>query len=265
MPFNPNFAIEVIWPAANAAYAIMSDPQPALPANYTLVGPIEAVTREAAPLMLQAHPNQLRLAHEMLAESPIFGLVAWNAVEKTALVALRGTKTIWEWIDDVDAVPVPYQAVPGAGLVHMGFQIVYQHMRANIARLLTAGCAGAQRMLITGHSLGAATALLAGVDLGTNGPLEVRPELHTLAGPRVGTPDFALFLNGLVPVCYRVVNVMDVVPHVPLPPLYEHAGQEEMVQGGFKPLDVTYAHHLTTYLIGLQKLAPAQHVTGVGV
>ena len=27
-----------------------------------------------------------------------------------------------------------------------------------------------------------------------------------------------------------------------------------MVYGGFRPLDVTYAHHLTTYLAGLQKL-----------
>ena len=30
--------------------------------------------------------------------------------------------------------------------------------------------------------------------------------------------------------------------------------QETLVHGGFKPLDVTYAHHLTTELNGLQEL-----------
>ena len=49
---------------------------------------------------------------------------------------------------------------------------------------------------------------------------------------------------------------MDVVPQLPLPPAYEHVGQETLVHGGFKPLDITYAHHLTTYLTGLQKLLP---------
>jgi hypothetical protein len=53
-----------------------------------------------------------------------------------------------------------------------------------------------------------------------------------------------------------VVNFMDVVPQVPLPPLYKHAGEEVLVYGGFKPLEVAYAHRLTTYLAGLQKLLP---------
>jgi hypothetical protein len=50
---------------------------------------------------------------------------------------------------------------------------------------------------------------------------------------------------------------MDAVPQVPVPPLYQHVGtatEEVLVHGGFKPLDITYAHHLTTYLAGLQKL-----------
>jgi len=34
-------------------------------------------------------------------------------------------------------------------------------------------------------------------------------------------------------------------------------GQEQEVHGGFKPLDIVYAHRLTTYLAGLQKLTAA--------
>jgi len=80
------------------------------------------------------------------------------------------------------------------------------------------------------------------------------PEWITFAGPRAGAPDFSKSFNALIPECTRVVNFMDVVPQVPLPPLYEHVGSELLVYGGFKPLDVKYAHQLTTYLNGLQKL-----------
>src|SRR5262249_14732918 len=148
------FEVDVIWPAANAAYLIMSDPNPLLPTGYTLVGAIVAETQVAAQATLAASavPSQLRMVHAMLAESNIFGLVAMNASESTALVAIRGTQSIWDWIEDVDAIPVPYIPVAGIGLVHMGFQLVYEHIRHNVGRLL-GQCAGMTRVLVTGHSL----------------------------------------------------------------------------------------------------------------
>ena len=250
------FLINVMYPAANAAYSIMSVPSPplALPPGFALVGPISADPLRAAPAMAIAAPSQQHIANAMVAESSIFGLVAWNAVDKTAIVAIRGTKTIWEWIADVDAVPVPYLPDLGAGLVHMGFQVVYEHIRSSIQGLLKTGCAGALRILVTGHSLGGAVAVLCGYDIAKNFGLGVAPELYTFAGPRAGAPDFTASFSKLIPKCTRVVNFMDVVPQVPLPPAYEHVGIELLVHGGFRPLDVTYAHHLTTYLNGLQKL-----------
>jgi len=138
MPLDPQFAINTIFPAASAAYLIQTVPSPMLPAGYTLVKAIEADMHQAAPAIAQAiATNQvahLKIVHAMLADSNIFGLVAWNAAEKTALVAFRGTQTIKDWIDDVDAVAVPYIAVPGVGLVHMGFQLVYEHVRKTPAK-----------------------------------------------------------------------------------------------------------------------------------
>jgi hypothetical protein len=135
----------------------------------------------------------------------------------------------------------------------MGFQLVYEHVRPSVAKLLGA-CTGVRRILVTGHSLGAAVAILSGFELAkTTG---VPTELYTLAGPRTGAPDFSGAYSGVIPICYRVVNFMDVVPQVPLPPLYKHAGEEVLVRGGFKPLEVAFAHRLTTYLAGLQKLLP---------
>jgi len=256
------FLINVMYPAANAAYSVMNVPTPplALPAGFVLVGTISADPQQAAAQMAIAIPAQQRIANTMVAESSIFGLVAWNAVDKAAIVAIRGTKTIWEWIEDIDAAPVPFIPNPGAGLVHMGFQLVYEHIRSSIEGLVKTKCVGASRILVTGHSLGGAVAVLCGYDIARNYGLGVTPELYTFAGPRAGAPDFAASFGGLVPKCDRVVNFMDVVPQVPVPPLYEHVGTELLVHGGFKPLDVTYAHHLTTYLNGLQKLPAGPQV-----
>jgi hypothetical protein len=251
MPFDPRFAIDVIYAADNSAYLIMTVPTPPLPSGYALVGVIEADPQQAVAIVLP-DPRQHRIVNGMLSESNVFGLVAWNEAAKTALVAFRGTQTIWDWVDDLEAVPVDYLPVAGSGHVHMGFQLVYEHVRQSVGQLLATGCRGAQRILVTGHSLGGAIAILSGFEIAKT--VNVVPEVYTLAGPRTGAPDFAGNFNRATPVSYRVVNFMDVVPQVPLPPLYEHVGQEVPIHGGFKPLDVTYAHHLTTYLVGLQKL-----------
>jgi predicted lipase len=251
-----DFLIQVMYPAAQAAYSVMSYPTPTLTLapGYAMVGFISADPQQAAPAMAQANPDNQRLANETVIESSIFGLVAWNAAESSAIVAIRGTSNWQDWLADLEAPLVPDRSVPSAGLVHMGFQLVYEHIRDSILELLGAHCQGAQAIYVTGHSLGGALAVLCGLDLARNSPVKVVPEVHTFAGPRAGNAEFASNVAQLIPVYRRVVNFMDVVPQVPVPPLYEHFGQEVAVQGGFRPLDVAYAHHLTTYLAGMQKL-----------
>jgi triacylglycerol lipase len=256
MAFDKNFAINVMYPAANAAYLIMNVPQPPLPLpdGYTLVGPILADPTKTVTAMAQAHPDQQRIANATTSESSIFGLVAYNAAIQTAIVAIRGTKTIWDWLADFDAAPLPLLQDPGAGAAHMGFQLVYAQIRDSVQHLLKTGCPGVSNIWVTGHSLGGAIAVLCAFDILKNFGLGIVPQLYTFAGPRAGDPLFAGNFNKAIANCNRIVNFLDVVPQVPLPPLYQHVGQETLVHGGFKPLDVTFAHHLTTYLTGLQKL-----------
>ena len=256
MPFDPQIAINLYYPAANSAYLIQTVPAPPLPAGFTLTGPLMADPNKAAAMMAAAPAAQHAMVNAMLADSNIFGLVAWNATSKTAMVAFRGTQDAKDWLDDLDVVPVDYQAVAGIGLAHMGFQLVYEHIRASLKTLLNQ-CAGIQTIQITGHSLGGAVAVLSGFDIARNMVAGSVPEFCTFAGPRSVDPGFSGKFNAAFPVCNRIVNFMDVVPQVPLPPLYEHVGQEQEVHGGFKPLDIVYAHRLTTYLAGLQKLTAA--------
>lgn len=258
MAFDPRFAVNVAYPAANSAYLIQTVKNPPLPAGFTLAGAIEADLRKAAPLMAQATPQQHAMVNAMLADSSTFGLVAWNAASRTAIVSFRGTADAHDWLDDLDALPVDYIPVPNIGKVHMGFQLVYEQVRYNVAALLQNQCPGVRSVVVVGHSLGAAVALLSGFDIAANAVPGSVPQFCTFAGPRTGDPAFASKFNAAFPVCSRIVNFMDVVPQVPLPPLYEHALAEVSVDGGFKPLDVVYAHRLTTYLAGLRKLPVPQ-------
>jgi triacylglycerol lipase len=258
MPFDLDLTLNVLYPAANAAYLIMNGTNIglSLPPGYTVVGQILADPQSAAHVMAQAPPDQQRIPNSMVAESNIFGLVARSPDGATAIVAIRGTKTVWEWIGDFDAAPVPWFSNPSAGLVHMGFQLTYEHICKSLRALLQ-GCNGVQKVFVTGHSLGGALAVLAAYDIVADILPAVHVEVYTFAGPRAGAPEFVGKFNALVPVRYRIVNFMDAVPQVPVPPLYQHVGtatEEVLVHGGFKPLDITYAHHLTTYLAGLQKL-----------
>jgi triacylglycerol lipase len=259
MPFDLDLTLNVLYPAASAAYLVMNGTTTglSLPPGYTVVGQIVADPQSAANVMAQAPPDQQRIPNRMVAESNIFGLVARSADGRTAIVAIRGTMTIWEWIGDFDAAPVPWFSNPSVGLVHQGFQLTYEHICKSLRGLLQSGCTGVQKIFVTGHSLGGALAVLAAYDICASIQPGVSTEVYTFAGPRAAAPNFVGKFNTSVPVRYRIVNFMDVVPQVPVPPLYQHIGastEEIVVHGGFKPLDVTYAHHLTTYLAGLQKL-----------
>ena len=184
-----------MYPAANSAYMIMSVPNPALPPGYQLVGPMMANMQAAAHAVAQSKPSEQRVVNSMLAESNIFGLVAYNAAESTAIIAFRGTQTIWDWIEDLDALTFPYLPYPDAGDVHMGFQLVYEHIRQSTSDLLSTGCKGVSKILVTGHSLGGAVAMLGAFDIAHTSLPGVPVEIYTFAGPRTGTSFFAESFN----------------------------------------------------------------------
>ena len=71
----------------------------------------------------------------------------------------------------------------------------------------------------------------------------------TFASPRTGDPSFADTYNQVVPNTVRIANRLDLVPKLPLPPLYQHVlGIFELNPMLKVKLDILCQHHLTTYL-----------------
>ena len=123
--------------------------------------------------------------------------------EDRAVLAFRGTEAgdPLDLIADADVFPAKW---PSGGRVHRGFARALRAVWPAIEERL--GHLEAPRLLITGHSLGAALAVLAA-------SLQQACELYAFGAPRVGDAAFAARFDGIA--VHRVVNCCDLVCRVP--------------------------------------------------
>lgn len=200
---------------------------------------------------------------------------------RTRYLIFRGTAAEREWWKDFQLVQKDCTIQVGRhapGRVHLGFQKIYATLDpspAELARRISG------RLVIAGHSLGAALATLAALELH-----RLRPTVYTLASPRVGDPVFAATYDALVPRTFRVANFWDPIVRRPDADTdliikqysYRHVGREQLIyslsqtggesipqlaaagldlasfvlEGGrFDPL---FTHQLKCYEHGLRKL-----------
>lgn len=129
--------------------------------------------------------------------------------DELILVAVRGTQQTADFLRDADALQVPFEE--GVGQVHQGFYGAAKKTAAFVTSYLDRFYAG-QKLLICGHSLGGAVALL------LSEMLRRRPEgytlqLYTYGAPRAADATFTKNAEALVH--YRMVNHNDPIPSVP--------------------------------------------------
>jgi len=144
-------------------------------------------------------------------------------------VVFRGTQSnsLTNWIEDLAAAKgAPYPNVPGA-TVHAGFYDTYVSVRAAVRSAVTllVNQTKPAKVIFTGHSLGAALATLAAVDI--TPLLDVPTVVYNYGSPRVGNQAFQTFYQKLISTTYRIVNMNDMVPHLPTASMgFHHVAQE---------------------------------------
>lgn len=246
MPPTATDALNLFYPAANAAYGCQ-DPAHLLIGNgFTYTAQIRVDPEKAAQIPLLHLP----MLSSMLKLGPIFGFIAKGP--GAVFVSFRGTETPEEWLCDFEAVPTACEI--GSGTVHAGFQTVYEVVRDSASAGLQAALSPGDQLLVTGHSLGAALAVLFADDAFS---VTQKMQVCTFAGPRIGLNNFVATYNKNVPDTTRVVNRWDIVPNVPVPApplcLYQHVQTPLPIDGGFT-FDLKQAHSLPlSYLPGLKK------------
>ncbi|KAJ4835554.1 hypothetical protein Tsubulata_050806 [Turnera subulata] len=196
------------------------------------------------------------------------------------VIALRGTATCLEWAENMRAqlVEMPGEHDPNEvqPKVECGFLSLYKTSGAHVPSLARAVVDEVHRLMekykgetlsitVTGHSLGAALALLVGDELSTCAP-EVPPiAVFSFGGPKVGNKGFANQINSKNVKVLRIVNSQDVITQVPglpiledrlddnMPLAYSHVGTELRVDTKMSPYlkpnaDVACCHDLEAYL-----------------
>ncbi|XP_047321540.1 phospholipase A1-Ibeta2, chloroplastic [Impatiens glandulifera] len=212
------------------------------------------------------------------------------------VIALRGTATCLEWAENFRDVLVQMpdeesESNPSQAKVECGFLSLYKTTGAHVPSLADSVVQEIRRLInlykgetlsitVTGHSLGAALALLVADDLSVCAP-EVPPvAVFSFGGPRVGNRGFASRIKSKDVKVLRIVNSQDVITRVPglfasegldkkirdttaaglldvlddnMPWAYSHVGTELRLETKMSPYlkpnaDVACCHDLESYL-----------------
>lgn len=184
--------------------------------------------------------------------------IAVDHEAKTFYLTFRGTNSAQDWLNNLDAFLVPYVPLVYSNndlepkkrpkcsgcKVHKGFSAFVKQNGVKVVRELVKlkKKHPKYQIVVSGHSLGGAMALICGVELRLLG---FDTLVVTLAGPKVGNAPFTSFVNKLfqtdkvvkhishknsfetLDVGYiRMVHKHDIVPTLPPTDHYRHAGYE---------------------------------------
>ena len=148
--------------------------------------------------------NFAQLSESAYTDTPTIGQVgsAGIAVQYGNILAFRGSSDVASWLHDLD---IGATRVYGMGYIHAGFWSAYQEIRQQVLAV--------KPKFTTGHSLGAALAIIAAADLMLSGnPPEA---VYAFEPPRVSIDaELNRVISGISMNLYK--NGNDLVPDVPL-------------------------------------------------
>jgi len=149
-------------------------------------------------------------------------------LENGCLISVRGSEDIANWIKDFEVTFDSMSDVCDGCKAEHGFHSLWHEMDTEIiAHLSEIGCVpGGDPIFITGHSLGAAVATVATLELASKG-FDVRAS-YLFESPRAGNQAFVDYFDGLFngKDVWRITHNADPVPGTPVGFGYHHTGQE---------------------------------------
>ena len=156
----------------------------------------------------------------------ISGLLGYY--EDYLVLALKGSNSIWDWLTDINLLhnnePLSWKKQSNYsyggvnGKVHSGFNKAVNQNFVELKSLLKNRCTNQnQKILLTGHSLGGAMAILLAIGLSGSHEFPSQKIVYTYGAPRVGDTNFRISFDRLKEIThYRFEYMNDIVPQLPL-------------------------------------------------
>lgn len=132
-----------------------------------------------------------------------------EADQNTLILALRGTQTALDLLEDTH---IRQNTFEFGGNVHQGFLDVYNSIKDQIIMYMKTFTG--TNLIITGHSLGSAVAVLIAMNICINFP-NLNIVLVTFACPRIGDLVFSSNVDKNLPLHFTFRNESDIVPNLP--------------------------------------------------
>jgi len=148
--------------------------------------------------------------------------------EGFTIVAFRGSDYagVDDWVNNTD-FDLVFDANIRGGQIHAGFQRAAESIWSQLQQLLKDYRRTGDQLILTGHSLGGALAMLTAARFASESRSDEVDAIYTFGQPRAGDRDFARrFDRDFGERAYRFVNHFDLVTRLPPRMLgYGHAGQ----------------------------------------
>lgn len=228
---------------AQVKQAIEIPPMPSLSGNDEFQENINFLTEEIRAIAGQVITVEWQI--------PVYWGFVLSSPE-ASIIVFRGTQQPVEWLQNFQARQITHSAqIPFdfPGKLHQGFVKIYSNL-ADPVRAAARRLDPSVPCYIAGHSLGAAVAAIAALDIAQTVPqLQDQVRLYTYAAPRIGDRTFADGHSQWVPNSYRIANQSDAFTLLPPTSLnqtvYVHMGEPWVFSS--QRGDVGTNHFISTY------------------
>ncbi|KAM3137211.1 hypothetical protein pb186bvf_010757 [Paramecium bursaria] len=214
----------------------------------------------------QRHPNIQELQVFTNATHEAQGYCAYDQDNDRIIISIRGSDNLKNWIQNLNLFHTKYNKCKGCK-VHHGFKNVYENLANNLqacAYSLNANHPNAT-LVVTGHSLGAAQATLAVLEI--NEQIKKVDIFYIYGSPRVGNKKFVEYAEKQLSHTFiaRITHAKDPFIHLPTTWMgYKHLGYEIFLPGdSYQEYKVCYREDKGVLLLNIKK-SVLTNMTGHG-